>query len=141
MASCRSSGGGSHVLLPFASLSQENSCMNAQQFQVYGKVEQKASTKIHCLQQLSLLQCLGTVQHIGVTHSSVPGDTLPLLPNALQAWNCFSPCNPGDPRPCCLFPGVCPSSPQEHPKPDMTPVVGRIQTLQNLHSAAYNILG
>lgn len=69
-----------------------------------------------------------------------PRRHLATTPKCTPSMELFLPVQPRDPRPCCLFPGVCPSSPQEHPKPEMTPVVGRLLTLQNLHSAAYNIL-
>lgn len=43
-------------------------------FRVYGVEEQRAGTQICCPQQVSLLPCLGTVQHIGTTCSCYTGD-------------------------------------------------------------------
>ena len=54
--------------------------MIMQWFRVYSKVEQKAGTLAHCPQPETLLLCLGTVQHVGATHSSCdPGDPQSIL--------------------------------------------------------------
>ena len=60
------------MLLPFASWSQKSGCTTTQWLGVYGKVQQKAGTKICCPQSVSLFLSLGIGHHVGTAGSLVP---------------------------------------------------------------------
>lgn len=99
------------MLLRFVRLPQESNWMYTQELQVYGKVKQKASTKICSL-------CQRPCSHAWEQCStSVPPILLDLERPCHRShmhseqWNSFSPCNLGDPQTTLSVPRSLPSFP------------------------------